>query len=232
MNKVEFHGNIESIGNARKTTIVMLSGGVDSVYVLAKLLKETDDIILAHHIHLLNKDGRHKVEGERCRKIIDCCRKKYRHLEYSESAIDHRGLFGESVDIVAAAFQAGIVGRSYAAKYERPANRWIFGLSEEKVYDANSHTHLRKACAASCYPFPAPELYRMPIISMVDQIRYLPVELANLCWTCRNPIWRENGEFDECNVCANCSIMARTSNTLSEIPSTRPIILTGLENVF
>ena len=50
-------GNADAEAPAR-TTLVMLSGGVDSVYRLVKLLRETDDEVLAHHVHLVNIEQR------------------------------------------------------------------------------------------------------------------------------------------------------------------------------
>ncbi|USG59736.1 hypothetical protein NBZ79_11160 [Sneathiella marina] len=232
MSNLEIHGNKIKLRTQKKATIVPLSGGIDSVYVLEKLLKETDDIILAHHIHLLNQDGRHKVEAERCRKIVDWCRKEYRPFEYSESAIDHRGLYRKGFDIIAVAFEVGIVGRSYASKFERVADRWIFGLCMEEEQDINRRPHIINACAASSFPYPSPELFRLPIISKSEQMRYMHEDLVDLCWTCREPIWRDDGGFDECEKCPSCDLMTNARDQLKAIPEGKPITVTSLENVF
>ena len=46
-----------------KSSLILFSGGVDSTYVLAQKLRETDEIIIAHHIHLVNSEQRHKAEA-------------------------------------------------------------------------------------------------------------------------------------------------------------------------
>jgi 7-cyano-7-deazaguanine synthase in queuosine biosynthesis len=52
-------------------SLMMLSGGIDSTYVLARLLRETDDEILVHHVHFLNNSNRHIPEAAACKKIVD-----------------------------------------------------------------------------------------------------------------------------------------------------------------
>ncbi|MEH6528133.1 MAG: hypothetical protein V7723_18860 [Sneathiella sp.] len=232
MGSLEIHGSKIKIASLQKVTIVMLSGGVDSVYVLAKLLKETEDIVLVHHIHIINNDGRFKVEDQRCKKIVEWCRKNYRPFGYSQSAIDHRGLFRRGYDVIGVAFEAGIIGRSYFSKFSKSVDRWIFGLCKEEDLPEDRVFHIRKACEASSFPYPPPELYRLPIISKADQIKYLPQELRDLCWTCRTPIWRSDGEFEECGRCPTCLIMKTTRKELSEMPEDNPIVVSSLENVF
>lgn len=232
MATVEVFGSKLRLEPKNKVTIVMLSGGVDSVYVLAKLLKETDDLILAHHIHLVNAEGRYKVEADRCRKIVAWCRENIRKFEYSESAIDHRGLARKGFDIIAVAFEAGIVGRSYFQKFETRADRWIFGLCREEEQDQNRRRHIINACNATSFPFPPPELYRLPVISKADQLKYMGKELADLCWTCRTPVWLENGGFEECGQCPTCKIMQRSRSELATDVDRDNFERTGLENVF
>ena len=75
--------------------IVMLSGGIDSVAVLKKVLEETDEKIYAHHIHIKNHEGinnirRYKAEALALRKIIPYMKKNFRDFHYSESTIDTR----------------------------------------------------------------------------------------------------------------------------------------------
>lgn len=200
-----------------RSTLVMLSGGIDSVYVLAKLLRETDDIVIAHHIHLVNDEGRFKVEAERCRKIVDWCQKNYRKFGYSESAIDQRGLFSMGYDIITTAYEAGIVNSSFYEKYNMPIDRWITGWCEEEKTDPARQPHIGAMCGASSYPAPAPGYFYFPVIRKVDQMRYLPKELLDLCWTCRRPVWNEDGSFDECGECMTCELMGEVRTELASL---------------
>ena len=41
----------------KKSSVLMLSGGIDSVAVLKYVLVETDKLLYVHHIHLKNDEG-------------------------------------------------------------------------------------------------------------------------------------------------------------------------------
>ena len=80
------------------SSVVMLSGGIDSVAVLKQVLKETDEKIYAHHIHIKNNEGpnnikRYKAEALALRKIVPYMKKNFRDFHYSESTIDVRQIF-------------------------------------------------------------------------------------------------------------------------------------------
>ncbi|MEH6528134.1 MAG: hypothetical protein V7723_18865 [Sneathiella sp.] len=216
---IEISGNNISVRSQRPTaTLVMLSGGIDSVYVLAKILKETDDIVIAHHIHMVNGEGRFKVEAQSCIKIVDWCRKNYREFGYSETAIDHRGLFSMGYDMIAVAYEAGIINRAFEGKYGRSLDRWVCGWCAEEKPMPGRAPHTIAMCAASSHPAEPPELFHLPVISKADQIRYLPDALLDLCWTCRRPIWNEDGSFDECGECITCELMKDVRQELAIAP--------------
>ena len=77
------------------SSIIMFSGGVDSVSVLKRLLEETEDKIYAHHIHIKNQEGinnfkRYKAEAKVLRKLVPYMKRVFRDFHYSESTIDVR----------------------------------------------------------------------------------------------------------------------------------------------
>ena len=78
----------------KKSSVLMLSGGVDSVSVLKRVLDETDEYLYVHHIHLKNDEGldykRYMKEAEACRKVVPYMKKKYRNFNFTESTIDTR----------------------------------------------------------------------------------------------------------------------------------------------
>lgn len=43
----------------RYPRLVLCSGGIDSTYQLVKMMRETDDIIVVHRVHMINPEGRH-----------------------------------------------------------------------------------------------------------------------------------------------------------------------------
>ncbi|USG59735.1 hypothetical protein NBZ79_11155 [Sneathiella marina] len=215
--RIEVSGQKIKLDRSKRTsTLVMLSGGIDSVYVLAKLLKETDDIVIAHHVHMVNDEGRFKAEAECCKKIVKWCRDNLRDFGYSESAIDHRGLFAMGFDIIAIGFEAGIINRCFEGKFGKAVDRWVTGWCAEEKAVPGRAPHIEAICAASSYPLSAPEYFHLPVIPKADQIRYLPDDLLDLCWTCRRPIWNEDGSFDECGICITCELMKDVRQELAD----------------
>ena len=65
--------------------LLMLSGGLDSVALLANLLSATDLEVHAHHIVLDNREQRAEAESGVLEPILDTCRDRYRPFETSES---------------------------------------------------------------------------------------------------------------------------------------------------
>ena len=82
----------------KKSSVLMLSGGIDSVAVLKYVLVETDKLLYVHHIHLKNDEGieysRYKKEAEAVRKIVPYMKKTFRNFNYTESTIDVRQIVG------------------------------------------------------------------------------------------------------------------------------------------
>ena len=77
--KIELWNKLGILGRGSKflrkeSSVLMLSGGIDSVSVLKRILLETDESLYVHHIHLKNNEGfeykRYKKEAEAVRKIV------------------------------------------------------------------------------------------------------------------------------------------------------------------
>lgn len=200
--------------NSASVTLVMLSGGIDSVYVLEKLLRNTKDTIIAHHVHMVNDEQRYKVEAERCTEIVKWCRTHIRDFDYSETTVDHRGMFSMGFDILNVGFQAGIVNRTHAYNTGIPITRWTSGWCEEEEAVPGRAPHIETACAAASHPTTAPDYFHLPVIPKADQMRAMTPALLDLCWTCRRPIWQDDGSFEECGTCHTCELMAEVAKEL------------------
>ena len=196
-----------TLTRTKPVTLIMLSGGVDSTYLLAKFLKETDDEVIAHHIHLLNVEGRHIAEGRHCRAIVGYCQQHYRPFRYTESAIDHRGLAFFGFDIVTVGFEAGIVAHGYFLENKRFVTRWLAGHCAEEGSNPERLPHVLACVAANCFPGEPPEFYHHKTIRKADEYRYLDPELRRLVWTCRTPT-KQEATFTECGVCKTCQLMS------------------------
>lgn len=192
-----------------RSTLVMFSGGVDSTYLLVKLLRETDDEVLAHHIHFFNAEGRAQVEADRSRAIIAWLQRNVRAFAYTESALDHRGLRWFGSDIMASGFEAGLVANSYRMTTGRHLDRFVHGYctDEASQRDLFGRAMAHACCAANCFPHPAPEFWKAPAVSKAEELAALPEPVRKLVWTCRWPVPQPGG-FGECGRCLTCRTMA------------------------
>ena len=69
----------------KKSSVLMLSGGVDSVAALKYVLVETDKLLYVHHIHLKNNEGydypRYRKESESVKRIVPYMKKTFRNFQ-------------------------------------------------------------------------------------------------------------------------------------------------------
>jgi hypothetical protein len=210
----------------KRHTLVMLSGGIDSLFVLHEVLRRTDDVVWAHHVHLVNREGRHEAEARACAAIVAWCARHLRPFRYTQSVIDHSAftLFGR--DVLLVGFEAGVVVQNAHAEWSRGFDRWMLGYckeeSEELVGGVPAAFSGRRALvetslAVSAHPFTPPPLDGLPLLPKEAQIRAMPAELAGLAWTCRTPVW--NGpEPVECGRCKTCLLMAPIRQSLAAAP--------------
>jgi len=217
--------------NRKQVTLVMLSGGIDSVYVLQRLLRESDDEIIAHHIHFVNREGRHKAEAMACKRIVAHFRQAYRTFHYTESTIDRRRFESFGMDDMCTGFEVGIVSNSFQLTRGHPIDRWTSGtcLEEELEYyggtEIERFEHVLNAAAASSYPSPAPRCFQLKIIPKREQLDYMGNKVVDLCWTCRTPVWGEDGTPSECGTCKTCTLMAKIragEETITHKPAKLP----------
>lgn len=201
--------------NRKRITLLMLSGGIDSVYGLVKLLKESDDIVIAHHVHLINHEGRHQQEAKACEAIVEYCKREYRDFKYTQSLIDRRKFKAFGIDAITVACEAGIVVQSFYADTGSLVDRWTIGINAEDVAefdpeDTDSHRtpSMLRAMEANCHPHKPPQLFNLPLRPKRDLMEYIGSELTGMCWTCRTPATSDNGEVSECGECHTCKIMA------------------------
>lgn len=215
----------------KQVTLVMFSGGIDSVYVLYRLLKESDDEIIAHHIHFVNREGRHRAEEIACRRIVKWLSETVRPFIYTESTVDRRRFRAFGMDDMTVGFEVGIIANSFLMDRGHDIDRWTTGtcLEEELEYygaeEVERFEHVLNAAAAGCYPNPAPRFFQLKIIPKKDQMAYMGSTLVDLCWTCREPIWDGDAPPKECGKCKTCKLMnqiRRGADTIPTKPSSRP----------
>ncbi|MCD6074290.1 MAG: hypothetical protein K0Q70_1173 [Rhodospirillales bacterium] len=212
---------------------MMLSGGIDSTYVLARLLRETDDEILVHHVHFLNNSNRHIPEAAACKKIVDYCRTSYRDFSYTETAIDHRRLVAHGFDVIAAGFEAGVIASSFHIATGRNVDRWFIGLAADDVTMPRVRAKQgQECCEFNCQSGYPPDLHLYPLVGLQTQIDYLPADLYELTWSCRTP--KIEGEaHSACGECSSCLRRVGTSRSLgaAHLGASKPMTPLGWKQV-
>lgn len=156
----------------------MLSGGADSAYLLAQALRETKDVVTAHHVRMTGR------EASACEAIVAFCREHYRAFDYTESTVIHAESRLE-MDIITVALEAGVAAVNFAAATGRMPRYWATGDCYEDRQKPH-HTRIRRqhvqaVISASCYPHQAPEYLSLPVKTRAQIVRYLGEELASLC---------------------------------------------------
>lgn len=210
------------------TRLIMLSGGIDSTFLLAQALRETEDLVLVHHVHLINLEGRHRAEAHACKNIVEYCRRNYRDFVYTESTVDRSGLYAMGYDVITVASEAGIAATNHLLETGGMADFWMLGFNLEEAHDAeeendevglsasgdqaaqrpatNRLPYILAAIAATCFPN-APPKYLRPILQPKRELMdYMGQDLVDLCWTCRRPVRTDQG-FHECGECKTCKLM-------------------------
>ena len=213
----------------------MLSGGVDSVALLKRLLEETDEDIYAHHFHLKNHEDYNfrKEEAKAVRKIVPYMKKTFRDFHYTESSIDVRQImnlishdekdlrFVCVPDQVYYSFLGGLLAKLtksdklYTGICKEDFKGIHYGGLEE-YSEKNKKEFLRKPIQdGASYPHKIlnnDTRFKNPL-SKRQAIEYVGEELMKMVWYCRFPV-KENNKFMSCNECRSCKDV---NNALIEI---------------
>src|SRR5262245_7463426 len=179
--------------------IVMWSGGIDSTFKLAYLLKETEYQVHAHHVHIVNHEGRAAAERAACRALRPKL-KAIRDFAYTESRIDHRQHQHIPFDMAIVAFEAGVVARTGNARGAEPFTHWTIGTHKAEGHYQRRFDLYEPMVNAVCFPQDYPAFEMGKVVTKQEEMTYL-VDLGLLadCWYCRTP---RAGK--PCRTCGSC----------------------------
>jgi len=202
----------------------MLSGGVDSVALLKKLLEETDEKIYTHHLHIKNDEGknnfkRYKAEAKALRKIIPYMKKTFRDFHYTESTIDIRQIMNllpayyekEDTEFTILSYIPdqtfySLIG-GLLAKITHSPNIYIGTCKEdynsvgENIaiwFEEEQKENMDKITEGGACPFKPKIQKPHDELTKKQNIEYLGKELMDMVWYCRHPI-EKNGKILSCN---------------------------------
>jgi len=175
--------------------LVNLSGGIDSTYLLWKLLSEGRSV-LVHSCKMINHEGRAYAEQDAVKKIIDWLNKNnFKNFKYIETEFNYGTMERIIRDIEVVYFITAAILRD-------PKNKTI----KELAVSANAHDESnnpneqsvvrRREILKTISPrkefegYDSEAILTFPIISKTKKqlIEEMPEELFKLTWFCRKPI--------------------------------------------
>lgn len=184
--------------------IAAVSGGLDSVAMLWRLLTETDQPVHVHHVHMRQRVdfGRARAELKALDAILRWIDGRARPFVYTTSMRGPASMRSSDIVVVTEeCAKAGLV-------YPRGA---VTGLARgANWHDMNSGaTNRRQAAAQAAWErfwgsgappivFPIGELTRPEVWAI------LPEELARLTWSCRRPMAAGENRLRHCGACRTC----------------------------
>lgn len=182
---------------------VNLSGGIDSAYGMWLALSRGIPVV-AHHCHLINREGRHLVEAEATRRVMDYLRSVgLKDFTYYESSFDYRTLPRIIYDVE---LMGWITGMALRSKLLADVSTVMVTANSEDPTARNAQSRRgrirRESAEMAAYrtlnwwwPF-----RHMTKSAMVGS---MPPGLLECCWWCRKP---HNGAA--CLHCHTCKHMA------------------------
>jgi len=205
---------------------VAWSGGIDSTFVLARLLKETDYKVLAHHIYIKNRESRHLEEMKSVKDLIPKL-KKIRDFDYSENMRDDSRLKYPTWDMEIVNHEMGVVAKSEYLEGiatndpEKELVWWCIGSHSKEGHWQERWDNIYPSFMAAKWSnngrVPKTYFKLLPMEKKSFEIRYLDdLGLYNDTWHCRQPIYplkkNDEGQFykdysepgKECGNCKTC----------------------------
>lgn len=195
-------------------SLVMYSGGLDSVALLANVLAETDHHVHVHHIDIVNREGRSAVENIAVKKTLNYIRREYRAFEYSSSRNEFNIGLGGGTDLQLTLFTAGrlttalegLVDIVFTGHIQPP----FWELSEGAAV-LNAIFIQRKQKPEWLWPLSKIDgPFDMRKVHIWESI---PPELAEMTWSCRRPVTVDE-DTKACNDCHACSSRANLNKQL------------------
>jgi 7-cyano-7-deazaguanine synthase in queuosine biosynthesis len=179
-------------------TLIMISGGLDSVVLLANFLAHTNHEVHAHHIEIHNKENRWEIENRTLERVLPTIRERYRPFTYSTSKYELMMGMGGGLDMTLATFMAARVTTAEGTFMDLVVTGHVAASTHEYCEAAAVHA----ACYVNSRVKP---IWITPLskLSKFDIYNSIPPDLADLTWSCRRPIELGN-DFQPCLKCHAC----------------------------
>ena len=187
----------------------MWSGGLDSTWQLLWVLKNTDSKIHAHHIHLVNGEGRTEAERQAVMGAKSEL-EKIRQFGFSESVVDDRQLSWVPADMATVMLQAGKkIKEAHKMAEFTPFTHFTIGTCLEEGHNWTRWVDMMNILKAVLWDatevIPVPEFILPIMVAKAQEV----IDLGDVpYWSCRRPV-KEGEGFNRCGVCKPCSDMVK-----------------------
>lgn len=197
------------------TTLLGLSGGLDSVYVLYKWLSENPTKrLVVHHCRLINRWGRQPMETAGARAAVEWCRAQgLDNFDYFETSIDVGDLQALPYDEFLLTVLNGLILRDPRYRnlttvlvptprdeYERLGDR----LTKRRIKSRRIREEFSKVPLKAVYP--------VAHMSKEEIVAACPPELRALSWSCRQP----TAAGERCHTCHTCEQIDAADRNLGQ----------------
>ena len=120
------------------TTLIPLSGGIDSTYALVKYLRETDDAIVCLHVCMANREQRWQAEELAVGHILTFLKEQDRPFQYERSVLDRRQISNFGLDVISVTLHVGAACRGLLERKGVRVSRWFFGMCRDEERERES----------------------------------------------------------------------------------------------
>ena len=197
--------------------LVMFSGGLDSTYLLWKMLTTTDDVIHAHHISMRTKaEPRWEMEGIATTNIWLKLMEEVRPFAVSSSVLDFDTLEYTGWDSDAQLY----VGARVAANiHDADEVTLVLGVTENDARRRVIRDRVKRNVLNNLWLALIESLddefrgkinptIEFPIKNMTktEIVQELPTDLREMTWSCRLPV-TANGMTVPCGTCIPCGAL-------------------------
>jgi 7-cyano-7-deazaguanine synthase in queuosine biosynthesis len=198
----------------------MFSGGLDSTGALWELLKNKENKVHIHHLHLINKENRAEAEHKAVRNIISYISKSHQ-TKYSESyheypyysylkstdskeiSINQSFMFDSDMyNFIAATICSCLHNIKTVA-----VGRTKSDSDPNVIERANRGNKLLELFVPNII-----KIYPVGHLTKDEIYKMLPEELRNMTWSCRTPINTGENTFKECGKCKTCRELSEIKN--------------------
>ena len=196
--KREVRRALPGSGSRKYSALLMLSGGLDSVALLANVLDVTGQQLHVHHIEIQNYEDRRDVENQAVDRVLAYLRQHQRPFSYSTSRSAFPLGKGGGFDLTLVLFTAARVHTA-------------LGRVVDIVYTghiAPNRPEITEGMAVynACYinkRFKPVWLWPLARLKKLEIYQSIPAELAEMTWSCRRPV-RDGVSFQPCGQCHAC----------------------------